>query len=72
VIAFRSKENHETTIAEILASRPEISLPARGLGASDHPGGTHLFFVQAETAWWNSLAKNCRGWINMDDGLPKI
>ena len=72
VIAFRSIDNHETTIAGKLAAMTEISLPAKGLGASDHPGGTHLFFVQAETIWWNRLAETCLSWINLDDGFPKI
>ena len=63
VIAVRSPQVDEVTLADALAAMPETSIPARGLGASDHPGGTHLFRVQARRTWWENLPKLLQGLI---------
>ena len=55
VIAVRSLLADEKRLANWLAAMPETGIPARGLGASDHPGGTHLFSVQAGREWWENL-----------------
>ena len=57
VIAVRSRQADEKRLAELLAAMPETDIPARGLGASDHPGGTHLLCVQATEGWWENLPK---------------
>ncbi len=51
VIAIRTRDDLETQLAEDWPALPETTIPARGLGASDHPGSTHLFQLQ-ETADW--------------------
>lgn len=72
VITLRSRADLEHQIAEKLATLPETHIPARGLGASDHPGGTHLLHVQADTNWWNNLPDLIVEISNPDDGLAKI
>jgi Uri superfamily endonuclease len=72
VIAIRSNAHLEQQIADKLAALPETHIPARGLGASDHPGGTHLFHVQADASWWNNLNDLILEIFDPDDGLAKI
>lgn len=57
VIAARSVSADEKRLAGLLAALPETVIPARGLGASDHPGGTHLLLVRAGKEWWANLPK---------------
>ncbi len=61
VIAARSLLPDEKRFAERLAAMPETGIPAHGLGASDHPGGTHLLLVQAGKEWWENLPKLIQG-----------
>jgi Uri superfamily endonuclease len=72
VITLSSAADLEQLIAEKLAALPETHIPAAGLGASDHPGGTHLFHVQANHDWWNNLPELILEIANTDDGLTKI
>jgi Uri superfamily endonuclease len=55
VIAYRSQKADEKRIAAYLARLPETSAPAKGLGASDHAGGTHLLGVNAGSQWLERL-----------------
>jgi len=63
VAAILTDQRMEAKIANTLAQMPETSVPAAGLGASDHAGGTHLLHVPAGQAWWEGLARQIR-----DDG----
>jgi Uri superfamily endonuclease len=55
ILAYRTSQNIEHGLAETLAAQPETSILADGLGASDHPGGTHLLRVHAARSWWEKL-----------------
>ena len=60
VTAARSRQADEKRLAELLAAMPETGIPAPGLGASDHPGGTHLLSVKAASKWWLNLPQLLR------------
>ena len=55
IFAHRTSRQIEQSLAETLAALPETQILSKGLGASDHPGGTHLLWVQADNNWWNQL-----------------
>ncbi len=55
VLAVRSERPLEHELAEWVAARPETEPLAPGLGASDHPGHTHLFAAAAVDALWDEL-----------------
>ncbi len=46
----------ETRIANLLATDPCTSIIAKGLGANDAPGHTHLLRVDANESWWQNLS----------------
>ena len=58
ILAIRSPERLEYKIARQLERDPHTEVIEPGLGANDAPGNTHLLRVQADTAWWASLADN--------------
>ena len=45
----------ERRVAALLAADPAVSFLARGLGAHDDPGATHVLRVDADDAWWRAL-----------------
>lgn len=53
ILALRSSERLEGAIAQILMAEGEIV--AKGLGASDIKGHTHLLKVDADLSWWENL-----------------
>lgn len=58
VIAIRSPDRLEYTIAEFLENNPETQIIEKGLGANDAPRNTHVLRVNADDAWWTSIAEN--------------
>ena len=56
VIVLRSPERLENSIAKQVAQDAQTQIIEKGLGANDTPGGTHLLRVNADCAWWASLA----------------
>jgi Uri superfamily endonuclease len=55
ILAYRTNRHLEQKIAATLAAMPETVILSPGLGASDHPGGTHLLMVRAADSWWQKL-----------------
>ncbi|HKJ28055.1 MAG TPA: DUF123 domain-containing protein [Anaerolineales bacterium] len=55
VVAYRTNQHIEQALAETLAAQSETNILANGLGASDHPGGSHLLKVDAAPSWWGQL-----------------
>ncbi len=55
VLLIRTKRPLERPIAQRLAADPHTHPLTPGLGANDHPGGTHLLRVEAEEGWWEGL-----------------
>ena len=45
----------ERALSALLADDPHCVAFARGLGAGDAPGQTHLLRVDATASWWNAL-----------------
>ena len=58
VIAIRSPERLEHTIAELLEHDANTQIIEKGLGANDTPRNTHILRVNADKTWWLSLADN--------------
>jgi Uri superfamily endonuclease len=52
VYLFPTSEAIESTLAGFLEARPETDVIAKGLGASDAAGHTHLLRVNAVEDWW--------------------
>ena len=58
---YRTSQRLEPILAQALQSQPGITPAAPGLGASDHPGATHLLHIQGnplETAHWAEILSN--------------
>lgn len=55
VLAVRSDVRLEQELAALVAAQDYTSTPVKGLGASDVPGGTHLFAVAAGEERWQEL-----------------
>jgi len=55
IVALRTSRQIESKIGDCAAAQPETMILAPGLGASDYPGKTHLFFVDADANWWSKL-----------------
>jgi len=60
IAVLRTKNYIEAQVADRLAQQPEVMILAKGLGASDYPGKTHLFFVDADDQWWSKLPENLK------------
>lgn len=57
IAALRTIRHVEVEVGDRVAAQSETMILARGLGASDYPGRTHLFFVDADAKWWSNLAE---------------
>ena len=55
IIAIRSSERLESTIAEFLEHNPDTQIIEKSLGANDSPQNTHVLHVNADDKWWLSL-----------------
>lgn len=62
VLAVRSAQVLERPLAAWVAVQPQSAPVAPGLGASDHPGQTHLFQVEQTAALWRALGKELARW----------
>ncbi len=56
VLALRSVSRLEEALADLLLADARVQPIARGLGASDAPGKTHLLSAPADSRWWHELA----------------
>ena len=58
LIAIRSPERLEHTIAGLLENDADTETIEKGLGANDAPRSTHLLRANADEAWWASFVGN--------------
>ncbi len=58
IIAIRSPERLEYTIAEQLEDNADTQIIEKGLGANDVPRNTHVLRVNADETWWESIAED--------------
>jgi Uri superfamily endonuclease len=56
IYTMRTRCCLEPMIAHMLLADKHTYLVAKGLGARDHPGSTHLLGVQAPVTWWVELS----------------
>ena len=66
VLLVRTARRIEQPLAERLADLDCCAPIAQGLGASDHPGGTHLFRIRAGS--WQQV---CELATNLAEGLEQ-
>ena len=55
IIAIRSPERLEHTIAVLLEHDAETQIIEKGLGANDAPRNTHILRASTDKAWWASV-----------------
>jgi Uri superfamily endonuclease len=55
VYMVRTRRRLEPVVAQMLLCDEHTRIVAKGVGAHDHPGATHLLGVQAPVAWWETL-----------------
>ncbi len=55
VLILRATRRRESAVAMWLAAQAGVSAPARGLGASDARGETHVFRVPDDGDWWEMV-----------------
>ena len=60
IIAVRCSLRLETRLGELLENEPCSFVLARGLGAQDLPGHTHLLGCRGDETWWDSLPDKIR------------
>lgn len=58
VMVMRSLAHCEDRVASILADMPESKILAKGLGAHDRPGQSHLYLFGERGTWWQELLGN--------------
>ena len=58
IIAIRSPERLEYTIAELMERDVHTQIIEKGLGANDAPRNTHILHLNTDEVWWSSLADN--------------
>lgn len=61
VVALRTMRQVESELADRVSHQAETMILAQGLGASDYPGKTHLFFADADAQWWSKLPDLIKG-----------
>lgn len=72
VMVVRNDTPDEKMIAQKISAMPGITIPAKGLGAGDNPGGTHLLGVAKPDIIWSQIIDWITKQTNSDDGKPKI
>ncbi len=60
IIAIRSPERLESTIAEFLEHNADTQIIEKNLGANDAPRNTHVLRVNPDDTWWTSIADNMK------------
>ena len=60
IVVLRTNRHVESDVADRFMQQSETLVLAEGLGASDYPGKTHLFYVDADAPWWSKLPDNLK------------
>ena len=65
VIALFTSDRREGDVARYLENDPHTSYLAKGLGAHDIPGNTHLLRIDnVDVSWWENLADTLLSLVN--------
>lgn len=64
VFIIRAPRRLEDALAQLLEDDACTSILAKGLGANDARGGTHLLRVGADESWWQSLPSRLALWLD--------
>ncbi len=65
VVIIRSTIRYEDELAGFLALEPGSSVVAKGLGAHDRQGHTHVFAVRETAAWWRDLPERLERFLKV-------
>jgi hypothetical protein len=68
VFVLRTGQQLERALAQRLAADEPTFVVAKGLGARDHPGGTHLLGVKATAVWWLALPERLNNFLLENGG----
>ncbi|HDS74140.1 MAG TPA: DUF123 domain-containing protein [Firmicutes bacterium] len=67
VIALCTSDRREGEIARYLENEPHTSYLAKGLGAHDIPGNTHLLRIDnVDAKWWEHLSETLVSFVNQE------
>lgn len=61
IVVLRTMRQIEAELADRVNQQFETMILAPGLGASDYPGKTHLFYVDGDAKWWSKLPELIKG-----------
>jgi Uri superfamily endonuclease len=68
VFVLRTDQPLERALAHRLAADENMFVVAKGLGARDHPGGTHLLGVKEPADWWPALPERLNTFLLENGG----
>ena len=66
VYVLYSAHHLESQLASFFAHIPHARIVAKGLGAGDAPGHTHLLRIEAPDAWWSNLPQQLQSACHLD------
>ena len=64
VVIIRTSTGFEDELAHFLEAEPKISALAKGLGAHDRQGRTHILIIRETADWWRQLPTRLEGLLN--------
>ena len=68
VVIIRTRSKFEDELAQFLEAEPKSSALAKGLGAHDSHGRTHILIFRETADWWQQLPTRLEGLINRVEG----
>ena len=68
VVILRTRSKFEDELAQFLEAEPKSSALAKGLGAHDSHGRTHILIFRETADWWQQLPTRLEGLINRVEG----
>jgi Uri superfamily endonuclease len=64
VVIVRTRSKFEDELAQFLEAEPKCSALAKGLGAHDSHGSTHILIFRETADWWQQLPTRLEGLLN--------
>ena len=64
IVIIRTRTRFEDELAHLLEAEPKSSVLAKGLGAHDKQGRTHILMIRETADWWQQLPTRLQGLLN--------